>query len=103
MIEWYEDYVNGFPVGYSVWTPLMIGACLYKIVWGIGDFRMFGSSYHVSKVWAGCAGVVLCIFMLWPIPLVWTLINVARNWNKSEFDEMIAHEQRVEMRKARRG
>lgn len=98
MVNWFENYVNSFPDTYALFAPLMMIPCVYKTVYGLSDMPRFESSYYRLSAIKGLLGFVCCVFMLWPIPLIWGLVNLARNWNTSEIEEVWAYEERRKKR-----
>lgn len=99
MIDWYTSYKESFPDWYTVMTIFFMLPCGYKIAWGISDLPRFGSSYYGWSALKGLVGFVLCVFFLWPIPLVLSIVHMARCWNMSEIEEVWAYEEKRRMKR----
>lgn len=93
MIDWHTDYVNSFPSWYGAMSVLMLLPCGYKVAWGVADLPRFGSSYYGWSALKGLCGFLLCVFLLWPIPLALGIVHMARCWHMSEIEEVWAYEE----------
>lgn len=112
MIEVFEDYVNWWPVWYRAVTILFGFGCGITFFQSLADGPRFGTGYYGNKARKAFVGLVLCLALLWPAPLIVFLFRLPFRWSKSELDEIKDYERRAyskkgldydfEMRKRRR-
>lgn len=94
MVDWYNDYMFWFPEWYGIISILLLMPMGYTFVWGVTDRSRFGSGYYTRNAIKGLVGFVLCVFFLWPIPVVIFLVRLPGRWRMSEFEEMQKFERR---------